>query len=307
VCHNITPLDDPVTLAIAGKKPLVHALLSAKGIPVPTHLEFTIKEIDNAIDFMQRKGRACVVKPANGSSGRGVTTGITTKSDLVNAVCHAAAFGRELLIEAQSGGEIYRLLYLDGVLLDAIKRNPPHVVGDGKSTIRQLVDHANAQRVSDTKNVGEALLPIDLEMRITLRRQGLFLSSVPKEGQWVTLKRVVNGNAGGENESALRLIGPALIQDGASAAAALGIRLAGVDICANDVWNSLTTTGGVVLEVNTTPGYHYHYYQRERGCRVAVPILAALLGISDAAHTFTAPNARLSAAGSSNILHANTF
>lgn len=37
VSDNLTSLDDPVTLAVAGDKPLVYRMLAGRGLPVPRH------------------------------------------------------------------------------------------------------------------------------------------------------------------------------------------------------------------------------------------------------------------------------
>ena len=64
-----------------------------------------------------------------------------------------------------------------------------------------------------------------------------------------------------------------------AAAACVGLRLAGVDLVTPSLEGSLAETGGVVLEVNCTPGLHHHYLVAEpdRATRVAVPILRRLL------------------------------
>src|SRR5688572_32104639 len=44
-------------------------------------------------------------------------------------------------------GASYRLLYLEGRLIDAVRRDPPTVTGDGYSTIRRLIAHENRRRL----------------------------------------------------------------------------------------------------------------------------------------------------------------
>jgi cyanophycin synthetase len=217
------------------------------------------------------------VKPANGSAGHGVTTGIVTSFDLVRAAVTAAAFGPNLVVEQQVEGNVYRLLYLNGKLLDAVLRKSPAVVADGSSSIRKLIQLENRARLKAGRKFGQVLLSIDLDMRHTLAKQGLSLSSVPKKGTVVTLKTVINENSVADNVSATSLLCKSIIEDGAAAAAAVGVRLAGVDIVTRDPGVPLAQSGGVILEVNTTPGYHYHYYQRDGGVAVAIPILSWLL------------------------------
>ena len=161
--------------------------------------------------------------------------------------------------------------------MDAVLRKSPSVAADGRSSVRKLVRLENQSRLEAESKFGQALLSIDLDMRRTLSKQGLSLSSVPKKGSVVTLKRVVNENSVADNVSATKLLCKSIIEDGAAAAAAVGVRLAGVDIVTRDPQVPLAESGGVILEVNTTPGYHYHYHQRDGGVAVAIPILARLL------------------------------
>jgi cyanophycin synthetase len=240
---------------------------------------FTLHSLRTAEEFLERMAEDCVVKPAkNTGAGQGVTTGIRSRPQLGSAVARAAAFGRELLIEEQVPGDNYRLLYLGGRLLDAIVRRPPRVKGDGKKTVRDLVDGANRERLSGGNKVAQVLVPVDREMKHTLAKQGLSLKSVPPEGQLVILKTVVNDNAGSENETASHCLCESIVDAGANAAKALGVTLAGVDIITQDPTRALSETGGVILEVNTSPGFYFHYRKKDGPFPVARFVLAELFG-----------------------------
>jgi cyanophycin synthetase len=279
VSESTCSLDDPVALAVAGNKPLTYRLLAGAGLPVPRHRKFRLRTIDRAVEFLDEVQGPCVIKPADGTgAGRGVTTGIRSRGQLIRAAVAAAVLGGELLIEEQTAGDNYRLLYLDGVLLDAVRRLPPTVTGDGMSTIRQLVVAANAARLAHGSRRPQVLLTEDLDMRQTLTRQGLSLRSVPPGGMVVTLKTVINQNFGPENVTATDELCGAVVLAGARAARAVGACLAGVDILTSDPSVPLEEAGGVVLEVNTTPGYHHHYLKRDGTYPVAVRVLETLLG-----------------------------
>jgi cyanophycin synthetase len=278
VAKNHSPLDDHVTLTVAGSKPVVYRLLADRSIAVPRHLEFTLTTITDAVKFRRTIGGACVVKPARDTgAGQGVTTGVTDAARLAHAAAHAATYGEGLIIEEQIAGDNYRLLYLDGELIDAVVRRPPQVVGDGRSTVAQLVREANRRRLASGANTAQVVISMDLDMRHTLRRQGLTTSSTPAAGRRVKLKTVINDNAGAENESAARLLCRSILSDGARAAAAVGARLAGVDIITTDPSVPLAESGGVVLEVNTTPGFYYHYHKHDGPFPVARHVLRAAL------------------------------
>jgi cyanophycin synthetase len=192
------------------------------------------------------------------------------------------------LIEQHVSGDVYRLLYFDGVLMDAVLRKPSAVIADGKSTVRELIHLENEARLDTGPNLAHALIVIDMDVRSTLANQGLTLSSVPKAGVAVTLKTVINDNSQQYNFAAGHLLCTSIIEDGAAAAATVGVRFAGIDIITPDPSVPLTESGGVILEVNTTPSYHHHYYKRDGSYPVAVHLLPFLLANSAAEPHVTA-------------------
>lgn len=285
VLCNYTSLDDPVTLKLVGDKLFVQSALQRLNLPVPRFVSFSSKDVSPASELMSKVKKPCVVKPVRGAAaGRGITTNITSRPRLAWATAVASRYCNELLIEEQIEGDNYRLLYLDGMLLDAVRRDPPAVVGDGRSSIRKLVKAENQQRLRKGWMAAQVTLTIDAEMKFTLRQQGLSLSSVPEDGQRVILKTVVNQNAAHENVSVREELSPAIVASGAAAADDLGVRLAGIDLITSNIGQSLEESGGVILEVNTTPGLYHH--KLDDYCPVASQLLAAFL--RDARQTATA-------------------
>jgi cyanophycin synthetase len=277
VHNNYTTLDDPVTLYVALDKPLVHTMLRSGGLPTPNHVEFSLNDLNKAYRFMVQY-RLCVVKPSNDTgSGDGVTTGIETRRQLLKAAVRAAGYSPRLLIEEHIKGDTIRLLYLDGQLLDAVKRGPPTVLGDGKSRISQLVRSLNQRRLDAGYEVAQVILKHDLDMERTLARQDLSWRSVPADGQRIVLKGVINDNMADENVPVADQISASIIAAGCLAAELIGVRLVGIDIITRDIRQGLEKAGGKILEVNPMPGFHYHYFKQGGACRVAVPILKACL------------------------------
>lgn len=275
VMRNYTDLDGPVTLRLAGNKPQVHKLLRSQGLPTPEHLQFSLDDLSAALGFLRRHA-VCVVKPAaDTGAGSGVTTNVTTRAQLYQAAIRAAGHSSELLIEQQIAGENVRLLFLDGRLLDAVQRCAPAVVGDGRSTIGALVRQANRHRLDGGHAVAQTVLKHDLDMKRTLAAQGLSWRAIPANGQSVRLNTVVNSNSALENVSVMDTISATIVEAGRRAVDAIGARLAGVDVISPDLTTDLESAGGVVLEVNTTPGLYIH----EGSCNgsVATAILEACL------------------------------
>jgi cyanophycin synthetase len=277
VQQNTTSLDSLITVSIAARKQIVHRLLARHGLITPPYCEFTLQTAAKAVAFLDGMEGDCVVKPASGGGGEGVTTGVRSHFDLFRAMTSARVFDTDLLIEKQIRGDVYRLLYLDGKLLDAVLRKPSVVTGDGKATVHELLNRENQLRVQKGANVAHVMISIDMDMHRTLAAQELTLSSVPKEGRTVRLKTVINENSRQDNISAGRLLCNSIVADGAAAAAAVGVRLAGIDIVTPDPSLPLADSGGAILEVNATPSYQHHYFKRDGSFPVAVHVLPTLL------------------------------
>lgn len=274
ICEYYTSLDDPVTLRIAGNKPLVHRLLLQRGLPVPSHCVCGFDDFKTASQFVGGSDLSFVVKPARSTAaGNGVTVGVRGTRGLVRAMALAGAYCGQVLIERQVEGDDYRLLYLDGELLDAVKRLPPGVDGDGSSSVIELIAAENARRREQGFEASQTFIKSDWELRQTLKRQRLRLRSVPRAGEHVKLKSKINDNNRAENEAAKDLVCASLVRTGSIAAITLGVRLAGVDVVTTDPLVPLEECGGAIIEVNTTPGLHFHY--RSQG--VGPPLARAIL------------------------------
>jgi D-alanine-D-alanine ligase-like ATP-grasp enzyme len=271
-------LDHPITARLALDKTLVRRLLQAAEVPVPDAVECPVHHTRVAEDFVKASGVPCVVKPAGGSSGDGVTCSVATVSDLRRAALRAAAFNDNLLVERQAVGEEYRLLLLDGRLLGIVRRGRPQVVGDGVSSIAELIETENRRRLDGPADGSTHLLRTDLDCVFALRAQNRTLRTVPTRAERVVVKTAVNQNCAREQDT-ITTVAPALVEGAARAAAAVGVRLAGVDVIITDPGASLAAAGGVVLEVNANPGLHHHYLVADPAgaVPVAVPILATLL------------------------------
>lgn len=264
---------DPVR---RGDKARVQARLAGAGVSVPTALELDAADPGPALGFLAAAESAVVVKPVNTGGGAGITTGVRDPSQLERAVARAAGYSSRLLLETQADGDPYRFLVLDGELLDVVRRRPPRVTGDGRSTIRRLISAENRRR----QRAGVApVLKADLDCELTLATQGLTLRSVPPAGAAVQVKTVNNQTGPRDCETVREPIADELKAEVLTAAEVLGLRLAGVDVVTPDLSRSLKDAGGVILEVNRDPAPHHHYNVADpvRATRVAVPILERLL------------------------------
>ena len=277
VRRSTVMLDDIVTFVL--DKEIGQGLLAASGVPVPEYVMLHEADPGRIQRFLDATPEGCVVKPAEGFSGRGVTCGVRTKRELALAVRRAAGYSNRILVERMVLGASYRVLLLDGELVDVIRRDPPHVRGDGRATLAELIAAENRRRMAAGGEEGLSRLAIDLDCVLTLRRAGLTLRSVPAAGAEVRVKTAVAGNAARENHTVRDGVSPELLGECVRAAGELGVRLAGVDVLTPDVSRSLAETGGAINEVNTNPSLLHHTYVADRAgaTPVAVPVLRRLL------------------------------
>ena len=280
--HQVT-LDDAVRLMLVLDKGIVQRMISAAGLPVAPHLVFDATEPRRGLEFMEEAGRPCVVKPAGGTSGGdGITCGVDTPERFRRAVIWAHRWdSARVHVERQIQGQELRFLFMDGELLGIVRRRPPQLVGDGRSTVVELMAAENRRRAADDGRSGTTPVLVDLDCLFALEAAGFTLRSVVPAGESISAKTMVNQSGSADTDAlSITEVSPDLVANAAAAAAAVGIRLASVEIVTPDPMRSLQAAGGVVLEVNGTPGLSYHYLvsDPDRVVRVAVPILARLLG-----------------------------
>jgi cyanophycin synthetase len=277
VWRQLTALDDAAALRLALDKTLVHRLLKARGIPVPDYAEFDYADSATALGFIAEVRGPCVVKPANGGRGGAAVTGcVQSARSLARATLSATRLDRRLLVERQVPGDMYRLLYLDGELVDVVLRQAPHVLGDGRSSVLELIAEENERRLAAAR--ARALITVDLDCLFALEVSGKSPSFVPEAGEEVKVKSASSENGEAENHT-VHDYSTELIDECAEAVRAVGLRLSGVDVVTPDIRRPLSDTGGAVIEVNGTPGLQYHYEvaDRARATRVAVPVLERVL------------------------------
>lgn len=204
-------------------------------------------------------GFPLVVKPVGGNHGRGITVNIKNYEDALVAFHAAKNVSPKVIIEKYITGEDYRLLVINNVLVAAAKRSPAHIIGDGKSTIKQLVDEVNKdpRRGYGHENVLTKITINDLTKTI-IAAKGYTEDSVPKKGERVILKDTANLSTGGTAEDVTDIVHPSNVSMAERISKIIDLDICGIDIMTTDISQPLNETGGAVLEVNAGPGFRMH-------------------------------------------------
>ncbi len=251
--------DSHLMLDLMGNKILTYRLLTELGAPVIPHARFSMSTFDAAEQFLQQH-HLVVVKPSSGTGGgRGVITGINTAKQLKSAARLASRFDSDLLVEQQVEGHSFRLLFLDGEFIDAIRRDPPVVIGDGNLTVRQLVEAENHRRESDMQTRALSPLVIDRDARNWMKSKGIKPSYVPEANEIIQVKRATNENDSSGNVNVTAEVSEEIVRECASLVRKIGVKFAGVDLICDDFSGPFSSPNCFVGEINTTPGLHHHY------------------------------------------------
>lgn len=245
-----------VAEAIAQDKELTKQLLNAAGVPVP--LGRPVSDADDAWAAAMEIGMPVVVKPQDGNQGKGVTVNIVTREQLDAAFDSAAAYG-EVMVEKFLPGFDYRLLVVGDRLVAAARRDPPQVIGDGTSTVRQLVDTVNLDpRRGEGHATSLTKIRLDDIAIGRLEAQGLTPDSVPARGQRVVLRNNANLSTGGTATDVTDTVHPEVAARAVDAAQMVGLHICGVDMVCENVLRPLEEQHGGVVEVNAAPGLRMH-------------------------------------------------
>jgi len=140
----MTSQTSAIAVDVASDKDLTTRLLNAAGLPVPR--QESVGTADQAVAVAERVGYPVVCKPLDGNHGRGVCLDLRD-ADAVRAafpVAEDQSRGGWVIVESYVTGRDYRCLVIDGRLTAIAERVPAHVVGDGRHTVRELVEQTNA-------------------------------------------------------------------------------------------------------------------------------------------------------------------
>jgi cyanophycin synthetase len=243
--------------SIAQDKELTKELLLAAGVPVPQGRPVT--DFDDAHRAAAEIGWPVVVKPRDGNQGKGVTVNIVSDEHLRIAYDAARAISDEVLVERFIPGYDFRLLVVGDRLVAAARRDPPHVIGDGLHSIRELVEQANTDpRRGDGHATPLTRMRIDDIALARLSLQGFGPDDIPPKGRRVVLRNNANLSTGGTATDVTDDVHPEVAARAVDAARMIGLDICGVDVVCESLQQPLEAQGGGVVEVNAAPGLRMH-------------------------------------------------
>ena len=247
--ESLSELTSAVALSICDDKRVTRRIVEAAGVRVPRRIDpQDLGAIDEALETYGQ----LVVKPARGEQGKGVAVGLKTMADVQAALLRARRICPDVLVEEQVEGEDLRLVVIDYEVVACAVRRPPRVIGDGRSTLRALIEHQSRRRAAATG--GESSIPIDAETERTLAEGGYGLDDVAGEGEEILVRKAANLHLGGTIHDVTDEVHPVLVEAAVAAARAIDIPVTGIDLMVR----APDQPDYVFIEANERPGLANH-------------------------------------------------
>ena len=227
-------------------------ILRRNRLPVPLHR--LAGNEDEALRIAEQLGYPVVVKPADKDGGIAVQADLRTADEVREAYRVARQKSHLVLVEQFVKGNDYRLTVFRGQCVWAVERQPAGVVGDGASTVQQLVDAANMNPArGEGPHTPLKRLKLDDEALGLLTREGLAIDAIPDAGLFVRLRRSSNVSSGGMPVAVTDKVHPDNALLAIRAAQALQLDVAGIDLLIPDIAVSWQQNGGMICEINAQP------------------------------------------------------
>lgn len=247
--ESLSELTSAVALSICDDKRVTRRIVEAAGVRVPRRIDpQDLGAIDEALETYGQ----LVVKPARGEQGKGVAVGLKSMADVQAALLRARRICPEVLVEEQVEGEDLRLVVIDYEVVACAVRRPPRVIGDGRSTLRVLIEHQSRRRAAATG--GESSIPIDAETERTLAEAGYGLDDVAGEGEEILVRKAANLHLGGTIHDVTDEVHPVLVEAAVAAARAIDIPVTGIDLMVR----APDQPDYAFIEANERPGLANH-------------------------------------------------
>jgi glutamate--cysteine ligase len=273
-----TSKDSYVSYLIMENKTVSKRLLAEHNLLVPGG--DTFEEPSAALKYCQQAAwDKIVIKPATTNYGLGITMAAseTDASVLEHGIAGAFSLADTILVEEFVVGDEYRFLVVDFKTVAICRRIPANLVGDGVSTIEELVAKKNA----DPRRGQGYITPLEkiqlskTELSIISDDYGYHEKSVPPKGETVLLRKNSNISTGGDSIDATDDVDPFYNRIAEQAAKLVDASICGVDLILPHPGQE---DDYAVLELNFNPVLYIHNYPYEGQNREVGEKILDLLG-----------------------------
>ncbi len=260
VCFDSLPRPDgPMSKALSwmDNKGIMRKRFSSLGIPVANGKVALTK--NQGLRIFRSLSKPVITKPNLGSRSRHTTIHINTEEEFIKAFESAKQLSPWIVIEEELTGMVFRGTIIGGKVAAVMRREPPHVIGDGSHTVLKLMEKAN----QNPKRHGPIFheIPKSAEAEEDLKLQNLNWQSIPEKGRLVTLGQKVGRTTGASTTDVTNIIHSENIKLLEKIYDVLKEPLIGVDFIIEDItkpWKEQKKCG--VIECNSMPFIDLHHY-----------------------------------------------
>jgi cyanophycin synthetase len=248
-----------VAVEIASDKQLTRELFERAFLPTPRGgVAATEAE---ALRLLESIGGAVAVKPLDGNQGRAITLNVRTPEQMVRAFHAARTASSRAVVEEMLEGRDYRVVIVGGRFVAASERVPAQVIGDGVSTVAQLVERANQDpRRGESHEKPLTRIRLDEVAEDLLAAQGLRAADVPDAGATVRLRATANISTGGTARDVTREVHDEIVALCERAARVVGLDICGLDLIVPDISRPMPDRSAGFVEINAGPGIRMHHH-----------------------------------------------
>lgn len=247
--ESLCDLTSAVSMSLCQDKALTHRALDRAGLRQPQQrLAGSARENAAFLEAHQ----SLVVKPVDGEQGQGVAVDLRSTGEVESAIAQARQFDTRVLLESYHPGQDLRVVVIGYEVVAAAIRRPAEVIGDGRHSIRSLIEAQSRRRQAATG--GESRIPLDGETERTLAAAGFGYDDVLPSGQRLAVRRTANLHTGGTLEDVTERLHPTLADAAIRAARALEIPVTGLDLLVREA----DQPDYVIIEANERPGLANH-------------------------------------------------
>jgi len=273
---TMTDQTSALGVEIADEKFRTKELLRRAGIPIPKGA--IAQSLDEAISIAEEISYPIAVKPEVGNHGKGITAFVSDTDELKIAFASAHKICDSVIVEKNLTGFDFRVLVINGKLVAAALREPAYVVGNGTSSIRQLIDEVNRdpRRGIGHEKVLTVITIDDMTERLIAFR-GFQIDDILPVKEKLYLKSTANLSTGGTARDVTDNVHQDVWLMCERIARLIGMDCIGIDIVAPGLDQPLPTDSAGIVEVNAAPGFRMHLDPFEGSPRnVAKPFVEML-------------------------------
>ena len=171
---------------------------------------------------------------------------------LRTAISEARTVCDKVILEEYVSGDDLRIIVIGEEVVAAAVRKPAQIIGNGKDTVRTLIEKQSRRRAAATG--GESRIPLDRETERCVTEAGYALDSVLPESECLKVRKTANLHTGGTIHDVTSSLHKTLRTAAIDAARAINIPVTGLDL----IVPAVDGPEYAIIEANERPGLANH-------------------------------------------------